>query len=217
MGNDRQDNRDQPRIEWYLIDTERNFAKTWDFIINLVTIYNLVMTPFIMTFPDVYQIKVGDEYQSVTERQQTLRNIERFIDIIFMIEIVFNFVKRTRAHKDLKSIAINYLTTYFVFDIVATIPNLMFFNESFDYYYIKCIRVVHAWRLTRPLDLLLGVVLQKYSKKRQNDLTSFADLIFFVVYLSHINACVWLYLGKLDPCKVNPDLDYNLPNDDTSN
>ena len=62
MGNDRADNRDQPRIEWYLIDTERNFAKTWEFLINLVTIYNLIMTPFIMTFPDVYQVLEGEEY-----------------------------------------------------------------------------------------------------------------------------------------------------------
>jgi hypothetical protein len=37
--------------------------------------------------------------------------------------------------------------------------------------------------------------LQKYSKKRQNDLTSFAGLILGVIYISHLMACMWLYLG----------------------
>lgn len=47
--------KDNSRLEWYLIDTERNFCKVWNFLICWITIYNLIMTPFLMTFPDVYQ------------------------------------------------------------------------------------------------------------------------------------------------------------------
>jgi hypothetical protein len=46
----------------------------------------------------------------------------------------------------------------------------------------------------------LGCALQKYSKKRQNDLTSFAGLIFYVIYVSHMMACSWLYLGHQEDC-----------------
>jgi hypothetical protein len=42
--------------------------------------------------------------------------------------------------------------------------------------------------------------LSKYSKKRQNDLSGFTSLILMVVYTSHLNACVWLYIGKFEPC-----------------
>jgi len=49
--------------------------------------------------------------------------------------------------------------------------------------------------------MLLVCALQKYSKKRQNDLTSFAGLILYVVYTSHLMACIWLKLGMLKECK----------------
>jgi len=45
-------------------------------------------------------------------------------DIIWFIEILLNFVKKTRAHNDLKKIAIDYLSSYFAFDVIATIPEL---------------------------------------------------------------------------------------------
>ena len=44
----------QQKIKWYLIDTERTFCKVWDFLITCLTIYNLLFTPFVMVFPDIY-------------------------------------------------------------------------------------------------------------------------------------------------------------------
>lgn len=43
-----------PKLKWYLIDSERTFCKIWDFIITILIIYNLIMTPFILVFPTVY-------------------------------------------------------------------------------------------------------------------------------------------------------------------
>lgn len=51
--------------------------------------------------------------------------------------------------------------------------------------------------------MLLVCALQKYSKKRQNDLTSFAGLILYVIYTSHLMACIWLKLGMLNDCPEN--------------
>lgn len=208
--------RDQPKIKWYLIDTERNFCKVWNFFICWVTIYNLIVTPFLMTFPSVYQEYIDGEYVSVTSRQRNLKNIERMIDIIYLIEIIFNFVKKTRARDTLKDISLHYLQTTFIFDAISTIPNLIFLDEDFDFYWLKLARLVHVFRLTRPLELLLSVVLQKYSKKRQNDLSSFCALILIVIYLSHLNACIWLYLGTQFPCKKDESLFYILDSDSDS-
>lgn len=44
-----------PKLKWYLIDSERTFCKIWDFIITLLTMYTLFVTPFLLVFPDVYQ------------------------------------------------------------------------------------------------------------------------------------------------------------------
>ena len=47
--------KEHDKIEWYLVDTERTFCRLWNFLICLVTIYNMLVTPFLMTYPDIYQ------------------------------------------------------------------------------------------------------------------------------------------------------------------
>ena len=48
-------NENLPKIAWYLIDKERNFCKVWNFMITILTIYTLFVTPFIVVFPTVYE------------------------------------------------------------------------------------------------------------------------------------------------------------------
>lgn len=122
------------------------------------------------------------------------------IDIIYFVEILFCFVKRTIAKKDLQTISYAYLTGYFIFDAISTIPNLMIFNEGLQFYWLKIFRFVHIYRLHQPLQLLMKCLLFKYSKKRQNDLTGFTTLILSVIYSSHINACLWLWFGARENC-----------------
>ena len=44
-------------IPWYLIDTDRTFCKTWNFLITILTIYNMFVCPFIMVFPGFYSVE----------------------------------------------------------------------------------------------------------------------------------------------------------------
>ena len=37
---------------WYLIDTEKSFCKFWDFFITLLILYELIVVPFILVFPN---------------------------------------------------------------------------------------------------------------------------------------------------------------------
>lgn len=151
----------QPKLKWYLIDTERTFCKVWNFLITLVTIYTLFVTPFLIVFDKVYYecpesfVEGSDDSECYNE---TLRKIELAIDIIYFIEIILNFVKKTRAHKDLVTIGSNYLTGYFLVDVIATVPEL-FMNEREDYYWLKVFRLLHLYRLTNPLQLLLQCAL----------------------------------------------------------
>ena len=50
-------NENQPKLKWYLIDTERTFCKVWNFLITILTIYSMFVAPFVIVFPDVYQDK----------------------------------------------------------------------------------------------------------------------------------------------------------------
>ena len=132
-------------------------------------------------------------------RNHTLVKIEMAVDIIYVIEIIMNFLKRSRTQPTIQLITQNYLMGTFVFDVIATVPCLVL-GEPLNFYILKLFRMVHALRITQPLQIILGIALQRYSKKRQNDLTSFAGLILGVIYISHLMACGWLLLGKLQPC-----------------
>lgn len=124
-----------PKLKWYLIDSERTFCKIWDFMITLLTMYTLYVTPFLLVFPQVYQTcdpphsSKSEDCSFKMSYQKTLGNIEIVIDIFIFMDIIMNFVKKTRAHRELKTIGLNYITGYFIFDVIATVPGL-FTNET---------------------------------------------------------------------------------------
>jgi len=191
------------KIKWYLIDTEKNPCIVWNFFITLLIIYNLVVFPYVVVFKRVYiKTEENGTYSFETTTQKTLYKIELAIDIIQTIEIFLNFIKYSRAHKDFSSISSSYLQGYFIFDFVGTIPCLLLYNEQWPYYWLKVFRFIHIFRLTIPLKYFMHWALSKYSKKRQNDLSGFTSLILFVVYISHLMACIWLFLGNMESCMI---------------
>lgn len=140
-----------PKLKWYLIDVNSTFCKVWNFLITILIIYTMFVSPFILVFPDVYQIcDDSGNCSAVQDYQKTLNTLEMVIDIIYFIEILMNFVKKTLAYKTVQLISWNYLTGYFLFDIIATIPEL-FMQQSVTYYWFKCFRIVHFFRLSDPL------------------------------------------------------------------
>ena len=75
-------------------------------------------------------------------------------------------------------------------------------NQTIEFYYFKLARMVHIYKLTVPLEILLRFALQKYSKKRQSDIIGFAGLLLYVVYICHIMACIWLKFGMFEDCHI---------------
>ena len=203
------------KIRWYLIDTERTFCKTWNFLITILTIYNMFVVPFIMVFPQFYNachvdLDKDGNYELIENEkdcpkpnpgQKNLKTIEIILDVIYLLEIILNFFKKTRAHTTTTQIAKSYLKFYFIFDLVSIVP--LFDGERFNLYWLKCFRFVHLYRLYIPLELFLGIVLSKYSKKRQSDLIRFLGLILLVIYVAHFMACIWIHFGKNEPCTGN--------------
>lgn len=76
-----------------------------------------------------------------------MSRIELVIDIIYLVEIILNMLKKTRAHKEIESIAQNYVMGYFWFDVAGTIPELVM-DQQFKFYWLKAFRMVHVYRLT---------------------------------------------------------------------
>lgn len=149
------------KIRWYLIDSNKAFCKTWNFLITILTIYNMFVCPFIMVFPEFYSVEA--QYKALekdmpsnpvrTKGQKNLRTIEFIIDSIYLVEIILNFFKRDVGKPTLLQIGKSYLKFYFIFDFLSIIP--LFAGEDFDLYPFKFFRFVHLERLYIPLDLFL--------------------------------------------------------------
>ena len=134
-----------------------------------------------------------------------LRTLEFIVDIIWLVHIALNFVKRTRMNKTFYTIWMSYITSSFVFDIVGTLPCFLL-GENMKFYWLKLFRtIVHMFWLTLPLEMIMRHFLRKLSKKRQNDLISFGSLILMVTYIAHISGCYFIQLGLQFPCKIDPD------------
>lgn len=79
---------------------------------------------------------------------------EILFDIAFMIHIALSFITAYRSEifwiTSFKLIAFNYLKTFFLFDIVSTLPGLINGQQS-KYYAFKIIRYTHLKRLLTVL------------------------------------------------------------------
>jgi hypothetical protein len=64
----------QPKLKWYLIDTERTFCKVWNFLITMLTIYTLFASPYLYVFPHLYKSYCPKEF---TEPPEGFENPEK--------------------------------------------------------------------------------------------------------------------------------------------
>lgn len=111
------------------------------------------------------------------------------------MDFLLNFIKKTKSNKDIQSISLDYIQGYFIFDAIATIPSLIIFQENINYFALKLARLIHIDRFIKPTAFLMQFLFKKLPKKRQNDLMGFFGLIIYVIYLSHLMSCIWIYLG----------------------
>ena len=89
---------------------------------------------------------------------------------------------------------------YFWFDVLASVSGLIC-QESFKYYWLKIFRLIHINQIIIPFDhILRRHILKNFTKKRQNMLMGFVTLNLIILYICHVNACIWIYLGQEVNC-----------------
>ena len=75
-----------------------------------------------------------------------LKDMEMIIDIIFAFDIILSFFKWTRQTKTFRQIALNYVTGYFIFDFLATVPDIIFL-QAHQTHTLNLFRMVHVFKL----------------------------------------------------------------------
>ena len=106
---------DRKRRTTCLIMPESRFKTTWNIIIILLLLYTAIFVPFKIAF--------------ISEKDGIIMQIfEWTVDILFGVDIFINFISATVDKNtntiifDRKKIAINYIKSWFILDLIACFP-----------------------------------------------------------------------------------------------
>ena len=93
------------------------------------------------------------------------------VDIFFAFDIVCNFytayVQDVEVIMSLRKIAMNYMRSYFVFDVLATVPTLVTLERR-SLYFLKLFRFFRARRAFQEVTFLVGKLIDKMDLNKQS-------------------------------------------------
>ena len=121
------------------------FRARWDWWIIVLVVYNAVSIP----------LEIG--FETVTHPAQFA--VDVVVDLFFISDIIINF--RTAYHKDdgelqldTRAIALSYARSWFVLDLVASVPIDWFLPNSAGIGVAKIPRLLRLFRLMKKFDKL---------------------------------------------------------------
>lgn len=117
---ERHKNRKKSRTSKFLFSEDNRIKQYWDLFVMLLVLYIAATVPYKLAFDTI-------DYDHAEEEKYT-KIINYIVNIAFAIDLVLNFFtttynENTQEHANThKKIAINYLTSWFIVDFVATFP-----------------------------------------------------------------------------------------------
>ncbi|CAG9314729.1 unnamed protein product [Blepharisma stoltei] len=184
----------------FIIQPECKFILYWDIAVSVLIAVQLIYTPIVLFMED--------------SENKKLRSWDILINELFILDIIvkFNTASYSKGHiiKSRIGIAKKYLTSWFLYDIIVSIPIQEFYelfssektdHNSYEYFsmhrifeYTKIIRVVRVVKLAKTMTLL-----EDYVKSKKVAITfRFFKLMFIVFYINHCVACLWYYINYVD-------------------
>lgn len=190
---------------------QSRFKMVWNFIIILLLLYTSTYVPYRVAFVD--------------DSSTAYTIFEYFVDMLFFIDIFVNFfsaIERPDGTIEVKckKIAKAYLTSWFILDIVATIPTQAFENlasgeDAGSSNYNKLIRLARLPRLYRLLRILRlfkivkilnsSVAIQKFMDriKMNAGVGRMIAVLIFAFFCVHLISCFWFLAAKLSDFEPN--------------
>ena len=151
------------------------FRARWDWWIIVLVVYNAVSIP----------LEIG--FETVTHPAQFA--VDVVVDLFFISDIIINF--RTAYHKDdgelqldTRAIALSYARSWFVLDLVASVPIDWFLPNSAGIGVAKIPRLLRLARLMKKFDKLASARALRV-----------VNLLMLFLLFAHWIACLWWLIG----------------------
>uniref|UniRef100_A0A0K2TNG6 Potassium voltagegated channel protein eaglike [Apis florea] n=1 Tax=Lepeophtheirus salmonis TaxID=72036 RepID=A0A0K2TNG6_LEPSM len=166
------------------------FKVVWDWVILGLTFYTVVMVPFNLAIN-----------RTATNDDITLLVADSIVDVIFFIDIIFNFHTSFVGHDgsvivDEVKIRKNYLKSGFLIDVMACLPYdaLNFFDKgSTSSTYGNIFSILKVMRLFR-----LGRVARALHRFLESSFALLLLMLSFYMIVAHWFACIWYVIGRED-------------------
>lgn len=194
---------DEKEVAW-IIMPDKIYKIIWDLIIGVIILYSSIVTPYEIAFSD----KTKDTWW------------DTMLDVFLWMDIVITFFSaytdsEENVIKSHKKICINYLTSWFILDLISVLPINQLTSGSFTYN--KITRISRLPKLYRLVKLTKLLRITKASKRNVNNVTKFfmeklkingnikrlIVLILAFLLLNHLCACFWYFVAKLQD--LSPD------------
>ncbi|OMJ89986.1 hypothetical protein SteCoe_7775 [Stentor coeruleus] len=198
----------------FALKNDSKFLKYWNFFLTIFILYVVIIMPIRVAF-----------YENVYWDFMTV--IDTVIDIFFILDIIVNFISSYKDNEqneicDMKKIVIHYLKTWFLMDVIASIP-FGLIDYSIDLQtttakvsrYNKLVRASKLPRLYRIIRVFRVVKLIKYYAQGNviNNFVEFfqlnarvlkfAQFLLTVFFFVHFIGCFWYFSAVVD--EFSPD------------
>ncbi|OQR94171.1 cyclic nucleotide-binding protein [Achlya hypogyna] len=191
----------------YVLDPKSTRSIQWDIFMAVLIAYSGVTVPLDVCFPG---FQAANQWSAV----------DNAVDVCFGIDIARNFLMGFYDEQDLlvldhARIAKLYLRTWFVLDFMSTFPlegtvRVLFPGLLANTDSLSSIQLLRVLRVTRILKLARLAKLRLFFKRVEEvfglnpGAVRLARLIFLVLFLAHLLACIFHWLGNpIDPTAAN--------------
>ena len=186
------------RGEWHTFRPNDSFKSKWDLLIMLFAIFNCFFIPLEVSFDD----PVFDHW--------AFGLVNSIIDFVFFIDILICFRtvfidKSGNECCEPREMAIHYLKTSFVIDVIATVPfdAILSLGPSYRIYKenikknneVPWVDMLGIFKLGRLLRLSDIINFTNTTEDVKSSMKLIKLILFLVVYL-HCFACNWWFMIK---------------------
>jgi hypothetical protein len=189
----------------YIIHPNSYFQRYSDLIICLSLFVTLFFTPICAAFDLSGRLIIA---------------IDIIIDLIYTTDLILGFFKAFHDKEEnlifvQRKIIVNYLFTYFIFDLIAAFPfnslitcKVIQTDDSTLWQMFRFLRLAKAMKISvvRPLKALKKIIPKKIKQYRRQTMGNISNLwknffryLMAFIIIIHILTCFWIYLGRLDP------------------
>lgn len=195
--------------QMYLIDPKERWKIQWDMFLAVIIVYTVVMTPVDLAF------------YSGKESHDTA--VELVLDGFFFADLTFSFrTSFPSSHEgalvlDQWQIAGNYLRSWFLVDLLSSIPFQLVFRGIVASEGLKSVKLLKALRLFRLLKLTRILKLEVFMGHLEDSLGlprsvfELLQVLVEVFFIGHLVACLWWGMSATlsdNPWFTNPDMVY---------